>query len=90
MSYKKITDTRTAEQKTDDILELSYLIFNGFMTKWNLPLKNMANLIEKYKLVDFVSYNEEDLNEQGVGGCIIQVEKHILKNGGRISHGRIE
>lgn len=62
---------------TDNIFELAYLIFNAYIEKHNLSFSEMGSLIERFKLVSFISDNEDYLNSMGIQGGVEEVEDYL-------------
>lgn len=65
----------------DLIFEFAYIVFNACISKWGITDNVMAKIIEKYQLVQFLDDNVEYLNERGLAGIVIEVEKYLQEEG---------
>lgn len=68
----------------DDVLEMCFILFDRCKQKWMISNKDLGDIISKYKLVSYIREDFNYLNTFGVDGCILEIEEHIERLGGKI------
>ena len=66
------------------LFELGYIVLNACVSKWGISYEVMSKIIEKYELMKYLSDNAEFLNERGLPGIVIEVERYLKEEGGSI------
>lgn len=68
-------------RNNDLIFEFAYIVFNACISKWGITGDVMSKLVDKCNLVQFLDDNAEYLNERGLPGIVIEIEKYLKEEG---------